>query len=169
MNINCDLCDEFATVHLTKIEHLKKKRMHLCEACAAQQGLLSVQGKFSVDEYLDAIEDEVVSSSSDTPCPICSMTYNTFQTTHRLGCPDCYEHFKRRLQPVLEKVHKSSQHVGKIPRRLSSMLDKERLIKDLKDEQKQAITDENYEKAAELRDRINLLEQELDALENESE
>ncbi|MEY3911927.1 MAG: hypothetical protein RLY37_1395, partial [Verrucomicrobiota bacterium] len=36
--IQCSLCEEAATVHLSQVVHGKVKKVHLCEACAQKGG-----------------------------------------------------------------------------------------------------------------------------------
>ncbi|MFN8855015.1 MAG: UvrB/UvrC motif-containing protein, partial [Planctomycetaceae bacterium] len=79
----------------------------------------------------------------------------------RLGCSDCYTAFREELLPLLENIHGDIQHVGKAPRR--APLDSRRrqdLIR-LRSELKTAISEESYERAAELRDQIQQLERDL--------
>ena len=39
MQFKCDKCDKQATIHLTDIADGKKSEVHLCEECAAAEGL----------------------------------------------------------------------------------------------------------------------------------
>ena len=97
------------------------------------------------------------------PCPACGLDFATFRTAGRLGCSEDYEHFKLHLVPLIEKIHNSSQHVGKVPKRLTTRLERLKIIERLKREQEKTIKSENYERAAELRDRIRHLEEEMGA------
>lgn len=165
--VMCERCNENkATVHLTRIEQKKKREFHLCETCARQQGVLSVKGGFSVQGFLDELAESGTTKSTPAapktpPCPSCGLTWATFRTTGRLGCPEDYEHFQSELVPLIEKIHEKSQHVGKVPATLSERLDRRQLIAGLRAEQERAIAEENYEKAAELRDRLALLEDDM--------
>jgi protein arginine kinase activator len=84
-------------------------------------------------------------------CPTCGTTIQDIAaTTSRIGCPDCYTHFKDELTPFIKNYHKSLQHVGKSPKRIDA--------KDLKKALEEAIKKEDYELAAKLRDEIKNLE-----------
>jgi protein arginine kinase activator len=164
----CQRCKEnTATVHLTKIEQKKKLEFHLCEVCAEQQGVTSEPEGFSIQSFLSEVAEVedikrvIPTEEGPTPCPVCGMSFEAFRSSGRLGCPEDYEHFKLHLVPLIEKIHSSSQHVGKVPKRLSTRLDRLKLIANLKREQEKTIKDENYERAAELRDRIRHLEEEM--------
>lgn len=165
----CQRCKEnTATVHLTKIEQKKKLEFHLCEGCAETQGVSTTGSEgFTIKNFLSEVSDPedvktvIPSEEGPLPCPACGLSFQTFRTTGRLGCSDDYEHFKVQLVPLIEKIHNASQHVGKVPKRLTTRLERLKIIENLKREQEKTIKDENYERAAELRDRIRLLEEEM--------
>jgi protein arginine kinase activator len=164
----CQRCNEnIATVHLTKIEQKKKLEFHLCENCAERQGVTSESEGFSVQNFLSKvakaseIKTVVPVEEGPAPCPTCGLSFATFRTAGRLGCSDDYEHFKTHLVPLIEKIHNSSQHVGKVPKRLTTRMERLKIIENLKREQEKTIRDENYERAGELRDRIRHLEEEM--------
>jgi protein arginine kinase activator len=168
--MTCERCHENpATVHLTKIEQKRKQELHLCEDCARGEGVVSTKADFSVKGFLEELGDAeaeaplALSSASETypPCASCGLTFPTFRTNCRLGCVSCYEHFKPALIPLVEKIHGASQHVGKVPKRLTARLERSELLEALKREQDRAIVLEEYEQAAELRDRIRGLEDDM--------
>jgi len=80
-----------------------------------------------------------------------------------LGCPHDYIAFQEELIPLLENIHGETQHSGRIPKRAPDDSRKQFQIIKLKNELRQAIAEETYERAAELRDEIQTLEQELKA------
>lgn len=55
-------------------------------------------------------------------------------------------------------MHKGSEHVGKVPSRLMRSMERESHLKDLHRDLRKAVADENYESAAQIRDRIRTLE-----------
>ena len=95
-------------------------------------------------------------------CPNCGMTYESFRKMGRLGCSQCYETFKGYLQPLLKKIHGSSQHFGKAPVKAPKIAVKEKKavysIEELKAKMQKAIQAEEFEEAAKLRDQIRELE-----------
>ena len=80
-------------------------------------------------------------------------------SVRRLGCAACYVSFDGHLRDLLRRLHGSSQHVGEryaIPGGDSA--DPRAQLLDLKDQLRRAVDAENFELAADLRDRIRVLE-----------
>ena len=57
-------------------------------------------------------------------------------------------------------MHKGEAHVGKVPSRLAMTMERESRLKDLHRDLRLAVSEENYETAAEIRDRIRESEKE---------
>jgi protein arginine kinase activator len=55
-------------------------------------------------------------------------------------------------------MHKGTNHIGKEPTRKQRSLEREQELKDLHRNLRKAVSDENYESAAEIRDRIRSLD-----------
>jgi protein arginine kinase activator len=158
-SVLCDNCGkEPAKVHYKEIKDDKAIEYNLCEKCAAEKGL-RVAGKkqpFSISNILAGMAEEV--GSSTARCQTCGLSYAEFRENARLGCSDCYAAFREQLKPLLRRIHGSNVHLGKSPRASEGMIEKMREIEDLKAELKVAIAKEDFEKAAEIRDRIKCLE-----------
>jgi len=160
----CERCQiRPATVHFTQITNGNKKELHLCEQCAVEENLFG--STFSVQDLLsgllDMVPDSLKPSVQDIKCDVCGMTYYNFKQLGKFGCGNCYRAFSNKLLPILKKIHGSTQHVGKIPKKAGGNLRLKREIEKLKVKLNQAIKEEAYEKAAELRDKIRVLEKEL--------
>lgn len=173
----CESCNQnLATVHLTEIVQKHKKETHLCEACAQQKGLpgkdfvSAAKSQFSVKEFLGAIQggpakgqpaaEAALPAGLAEPCARCGLPFSEFKATGRLGCPGCYEHFRAGLVPLLEKIHGTTpQHVGRMPSNVGARVDREKLIAAFQRDLTLAVEREEYERAAELRDKIRALEQ----------
>ena len=80
----------------------------------------------------------------------------------QIGCSVCYEAFHHELTPLLRRIHGSSVHRGKIPRRSGSAIMLRQEAEQLRARLKEAVTREEYEKAAEYRDRIRSLERRME-------
>jgi len=61
----------------------------------------------------------------------------------------------------MRRIHGSTEHRGKIPKKAGGKMRVKREIEELKYQLEKAIKEEAYEKAAELRDKIRELEKEL--------
>lgn len=161
MKRECDKCGKPATVHLTEIANGQKIEKHLCEDCAAAEGI-TVKASLPISQLL---EDFVLQSSghedtSDLRCDVCGLTFPEFRQRGVLGCPNDYDAFSEALDPMLRQAQEGAdQHIGKVPKRADSGQEKQNTMLRLRGELKQAIASENYERAAELRDRLKEMEQ----------
>ena len=67
-------------------------------------------------------------------CPDCGLTFAQFSQIGRLGCSSCYGAFEEKLKPLLRRIHGSTRHSGKVPRRSRSAIRFKRELDRLKDE-----------------------------------
>lgn len=154
-SLKCDLCSKPATVHLTQIVNNKIHKVDLCEACAQAKGVTDPNGFSLADLLLKASLNPEPSTPAAMRCEACGFTQQDFKKTGRFGCPVCYQTFAEVIDPMLETMHKGSEHQGKVPQR--AMVRRslyERLTK-LEMELDQAIKAERYEDAARFRDEIH--------------
>lgn len=93
------------------------------------------------------------------PCPACGLTFPEFKSSGRLGCHADYEHFKKELLPILEKIHGATQHTGRVPARVGQRIETQKVLTALRRDLNLAIQREEYERAATLRDKIRRMEQ----------
>lgn len=163
----CERCKKAkATFHLTNIERSGAKvERHLCDRCAAEEGLLQTP-KATVD--LNEILENFVASSkagaaelSQLVCEHCGISYVEFRNQGLLGCARDYEAFKEPLGRLLERTHDgATEHTGKVPKSLGTAPRKPHAdLRRLKRQLEEAVAAEDYERAAQLRDRIRELEQ----------
>ncbi len=160
----CQFCKKnVATVHLTELVDGKKQEIHLCEQCARKKGL-SIKTHFSLQDLLSGMmereKENIPEELLSTKCPSCGLTFREFRESGRFGCPRDYQVFREGLTPLLDRVHGSSKHVGKVPRKIDSDTAKARALLDLRNQLEEAVHREEYERAAELRDRIHAIEDE---------
>lgn len=165
------LCQECgkrqATLHFTKIVNGEKAELHICESCARERGELipGTSSGFSIHNLLSGLLDfENPNAGTKAPvlrCETCGMTYTQFSKVGRFGCSQCYKHFADRLDPLLKRVHGNTVHVGKVPKRAGGQFKTKREIERLKKDMLGRIEREDFETAAQLRDRIRDLEKEI--------
>lgn len=157
----CQNCKEHeATVHLTQIINNEKTNLSLCKDCAAKKGFHSPLDNvpFPLAEILsDLIQrdhPEGKKSEENLDCPNCGLSFDKFIQQGRFGCGECYRTFRHRLEPIMRKIHGSSLHKGKLPAFESDDMlpikEEERLAKELK----KAVETEDFERAADLRDKL---------------
>lgn len=184
--MNCQNCGKKeATVRYTQIINGIKSEIRLCESCAKKLGVSSYQfdlpmgfadflGDFFEDYEADMLPNFL---KEEVTCKICGSRYEDFMQNGLLGCPDCYEVFSYRLDPIINKLQGSTKHIGrgiksskrknireeskiinnlkeKVASKENIDTDKESKIKKLNTDLKKAIKEERYEDAATIRDEI---------------
>lgn len=159
--MNCEKCQKnHATLHLTMMENGNVREAHLCEECARQAGV-GVKYNVPVGAIFDTLVNPKTSKVSKARCPDCGITYAEFKKKARLGCARDYEVFRKEIMKLLERVHGSTTHTGKAPATADANVRKENELLRLKRDLESLVKKEDYEKAAEIRDRIRSLETEL--------
>lgn len=151
----CDECGKNnATVHLTKIVNGKRSETHLCEQCARKY--TSLNTNFSIQNIMSGFLSDVsgIEKSKPLVCENCGMTYEEFKRTGKFGCSRCYSAFEKKVAPFVRNIHSHDSHVGKIPLKAGKELKSKKELEDLKFKLREAVENEEYEKAAEYRDKI---------------
>ncbi len=162
--MHCDVCGKKkATVHLTEIVDEQISEMHLCESCAREKSA-QMEQQFGLADLLAGLSDfgkqeKDVQSKVKIRCSSCGLSYEDFRKFGRLGCSECYDAFKTHLSQLLKKIHGANQHLGKTPVSVPKA-EKQKIedIQSMKNELLKAIHLEQFEKAAELRDKIREIE-----------
>jgi len=166
----CSQCQKrLATVHMTKFEQGKLSKIQLCDDCANQQ-----IGSESVPQILSALMSEIPTpveiaqidglSEKVVKCESCGSSFNDIHETGRVGCGDCYVAFDENIEQLLLKVHGATSHRGKIPSRAGAPIALENQVVELTDLLNRLVLAEDYEQAAEVRDRIRGLQPEVTAV-----
>ena len=165
--IKCHCCDNDATVHLTQIVDKKMKKVDLCEDCAQAKGVTDPEGFSMADFHPDFEQDS--SNEDGLVCESCGLTQKDFKKNGRAGCASCYAAFQQALDPMLESMHAGTRHTGRIPDDFKSLGSNVSLepperssdedIAALEKELTEAIEAEEYERAADIRDRIHQLKE----------
>jgi len=162
--MNCEKCHKnHATYHLTAKENGVMKEAHLCEECARQAGV-NLKFNFTIGELLGTLMEPAkggTSKANQVRCPECGISYSEFKTKARLGCANDYEVFRTELLRLLEKIHGSTSHAGKTPQTVDAQVRIENELMRLKRDLESVVKSEDFEKAAQIRDRIRSLETEL--------
>lgn len=168
--MNCEKCKQNpATVHVTHINNGEKVELHLCEECAKESNQLNFETPISFQNFFQGLLDMSQGGTSKIQqynghkrqmlqCPVCHMTYEEFRKTGKIQCAACYDTFGEQLDTVLKSLHGSNRHTGKLPKKAKEGLLLKRAIDELRRQLNESIEQEEYEKAAELRDKIRILE-----------
>jgi protein arginine kinase activator len=169
----CQECENKpATLHFTKIINGVKTEFHICEHCAREKGELipGTANGFSIHNLLSGLLDfdpnanAAMLGKKPAPtlqCEHCGLSYTEFSKIGRFGCSHCYTKFADRLEPLFRRVHGTTQHAGKIPKRSGGRIQHKRELEQLKKEMQQLVEQEEFEQAAEMRDRIRELEKKV--------
>lgn len=162
----CQKCHKnLASVRYAEVVDGAVADLHLCQECMdlrqASQGTgfdLAEPSPFSRTSPRSAVSRAMASAET---CDSCSTDLKSIIETGKVGCSACYDTFPAQLESVLEGIHSAMIHRGKSPQvddaraRLHSGLQSKRALL------KTALSLENYEEAATLRDEIQAVEIEL--------
>lgn len=155
----CQICKQReATVFLTQIYNGQKADMYVCAQCAGASGGMQIDLKTLIAGLFGMAGDEAVDESPVLKCDRCAMTIEEFNKTGKMGCSHCYKVFSEPMQALLKRIQGNTRHHGKLPKRFQKEADTEQELLRLKEELKECIKEEAYEKAAEIRDQIKAYE-----------
>lgn len=157
----CEECEkQEASFHYTEIVNGVTTEFHLCGDCARKRGFI-FPSTFSIGDLLGGLlePEHLLSVETGLKCKNCGFSYSNFKETGLLGCSQCYSFFHEALEPLLKKIHGSTKHIGKFPEKKKK--EKRKEVPDielLRKELKEAVTKEEFEEAARLRDKIKEIE-----------
>lgn len=168
----CEECQkEQATVHVTRIVNNHKSEVHLCNQCASEKGEFGVtmDPGFTFHNILAGLVDpegtlmQTGPRTSASRCSGCGLGLMDFRRMGKVGCGQCYIEFERELEPLLRRIHRSVEHVGRVPH--TARDDKHSIRKQLeriRARLNEAVANEEFEEAARLRDEARALERKLE-------
>lgn len=152
-----------ATTHLKRIINGETAETHLCSHCAQALGYNSVFSGFGLnlsDLFGGFFGDIPVSKLSNRVirCEKCGCSFDDIAKSGMIGCADCYKTFFDKLQPSLQRIHGNTTHQGKFPQGAGEEVKKAHKLNELKAQLNKAIDEQNFEKAAQIRDEIKEME-----------
>jgi len=163
-------------VHLTQIVNNEKTTLSLCKECAAARGFHSPleNAPFPLAEILNGLASNMPQVPAGEPkeqltCSECGLTFDEFTRSGRFACGHCYRAFRSRVEPIMRKIHGASLHRGRSPvydavkETQSSAIVPVKEEERLESELRKAIEAEDFERAAELRDKLKTIREELSA------
>jgi len=150
----CDSCNSRkAFVTIAMMAGNKRVVRKYCPQCAQKLKRGDALGaQLAVLNTVELADDKIL-----LPCPKCATTFETVQKTGRMGCAYCYRAFSHATDAALKKLNGTGyQQAESVP--IAPLADETQLrIRTLKGELAQAVSLENYERAAVIRDEINAL------------
>lgn len=166
--MKCQKCGaNNANTHIKTVVNGEFKEYDLCSECAKQMGYTNVFGDFENEfsNFLGSFFGNVLPARTQaTRCEFCGSSYSDIAKSGHVGCANCYNIFGEQLLPSIRRIHGNTAHCGKnsgkADRQSSKPQEetKEQKIKRLKAELDAAIKEQNFEHAAELRDKIKEME-----------
>ncbi len=165
----CQSCGlQPAAVEFIQVTGSERRQVALCRDCAASHG---------VEMQLDAFQrlaqllihqmrplnnqmSEEWQEAMNRTCSQCGMSFEQFAKTGLLGCPQCYSDFHDLLMPVLRRLHGVTRQTADETtsanaelQPLASTISEESRLQ-LEAELQLALMEEDFEKAATIRDRL---------------
>lgn len=104
-----------------------------------------------------------ISKEFTKACPNCGCTLEDIAKTAKLGCPKCYEEFSEHLDQILQHAHGAIKHVGKVPKNWKKQqaekdINPIKYIVEMNQKLNLAVKEERYEEAAQIRNKLTVLE-----------
>jgi protein arginine kinase activator len=151
-----------ATFLVTQVINNQETEVYLCSECAS----LGNSVNLGLSSIFDDLVSNIIGFDSNTRrknieevndiklCEKCGMSYKEFEKTGKIGCENCYKTFGEMFTPVIKKIQKNVKHTGKFPEKMKEKIILDKEIEKLKSELNEAVSKEEYEKAADIRDKI---------------
>ena len=123
----CENCGKReATVRYSENINGRKREMNLCEECSEKLGITqkmdfsipsldfsnffgSILEDFNNDSFMP-----ILGEMEQTKCNSCGSTFEDIINTGKYGCPNCYETFEDKMDPILRKLQGANRHVGRL-------------------------------------------------------
>ena len=175
--MKCQHCEKQAVFHITELEAGAVRELHLCEDHA--RSYLNQSEAAAESAADDEAEGQPAGGALAGPlgvgqtaeelalldqqsCSMCGITFFEFRNQGRLGCPHDYVQFEKELEPLIANIHGATEHTGRRPSRSAAGVaegtEELTAVIGLRQQMKEAIACEDYEKAKEHRDAIRVIE-----------
>lgn len=157
----CQSCEKRqATTHIKTILNGELKEYNLCPECAQKMGYGSFFGGigFDLDKLFGSFMGNAGPGKNTKRCQCCGSSFEDIAKSGKVGCAGCYDVFSEELLPSIQRIHGRTCHTGKLARSAGTEVKIKNEISKCKNELNEAIKSQEFEKAAELRDRIKELE-----------
>ncbi len=160
--MKCQICKKNdANIVFTQIVNNEKIVLQICSECAKKRGISIEFEKPSlpqVNSFIGSLAGDIgEKDEKDIPeltCDVCGLTFAEFKKEGLFGCDKCHEAFEDHIANLLKQIHGTNIYDDKSPEGLSDEGEKMQQLKNLRSELKHCVKMEDYERAAELRDKI---------------
>jgi len=169
----CQACGHRpAAVEFIQVTGDTRRELALCRECALSMGVRAQVEAFQRLSQLlmnqlpaEGASDEMRAALA-AKCSGCGLVFEEFVKTGLLGCPKCYDDFKDLLKPVLRRMHGVTKQVSdSAETKKSQEHPGEKITEETADDPREqlemelhlALLEEDYEKAATVRDKLKKL------------
>lgn len=164
----CQACGKnTATTHIKTTVNGKLTEYYLCPECAKEHGYAHLFENWGFGSLMSGLMGAAAPQRQVKRCPSCGSSFEEISRSGRIGCAACYKTFHDELLPIVQRIHGTAQHKGKVPGgsalrvadshkqlvavETTAIDEKKRLLQ-------KAIEAQDFEQAAVLRDEIKELE-----------
>ncbi len=159
----CEKCGKNnATTHIRTIVNGVVTEKNLCGYCAENEGYNDFAGNSLTHILASMLTDTsaVGARLKQKCCECCGASFSDIAEGGKVGCSECYKTFYDELLPYLKRVHGATKHSGRVPNRAPlSVRTETDTVASLRMELSRLVSEENFEQAAVIRDRIKRLEE----------
>ena len=159
----CERCGKNkANVKIIKNLNNTTKELWLCSKCAKLEFTLDNNYDKDIDKLLRGFVESIIQNKicevKKVKCENCGTNYDYISKNWKFGCEKCYKYFGNGLNEKLSKDNIKNRHFGKFPEIEEYILNNKKRIIKLKCDLEDSIATEDYEEAANIRDKIKELE-----------
>lgn len=151
-----------AIITVFRIINKDHKKLNLCKPCMKNLGFdksVSNLPQIFTGIVVDILKFKkkesrfTVQHSESGHCPDCGCLWSEFESCGLIGCGNCYITFLKQLKEILERIQGTAGYTGKRPK-IADKIDLKKKLLFLERALLEAVNKEEYEKAAEFRDKI---------------
>ncbi len=158
----CQKCHKNqASIHIKNNINGDISEISLCPDCAEKENMQSFWS-FPSDKLFSGFFSDSIFGSEYLPkqksCPLCGATRADLASSGKAGCAKCYDVFGDELSRIIRSIHGNTLHSGSRPGTHMEQVEKSRELEALKKEMNTAVEEQDFEKAAQIRDKIKALE-----------
>lgn len=124
--MKCDNCGKNnANVKYLRNINGEKTEMNLCEECSKKLGIntninfdIPIDFSSFLGGFFEDFEKEdfpyLLETNEEKRCKGCNLSFEDILNKGKFGCPTCYETFERQIDNLMNKIHGSNRHVGRL-------------------------------------------------------
>ncbi len=151
-----------ATTHIKRVINGETTQTYLCSECAAELGYTDGFSDFGMnfgDIFASLLGEGIRGRTTAIKrCENCGSSFADISKSGKIGCAECYKTFYDELLPTIQRIHGRAYHNGKTVTDSVIEVENENPVDKLRNEMKTAVSEENFERAAQLRDEIKRIE-----------